>query len=478
MQANPLFITRISKITNSLLRNLGEVSEGHDPTDRMRTMNLHFKNDTEGKLWLLWLSNVDWKEDRHDVDTGRRAMLETKKKSAMTKTSTVNAFVAAGARAHPKSGAESSEQDVAEGSGPGLEVGGSSTPRAPFLDEDGNPTLTPPAPRGYQGASSSPLAAATGRKGAGGGSALAKTSSKKALSSHGGLSASSPSPSRRKVVGANARNGSVRSVGRSIGRSDDAAAEGAQTGGEGGGQKVRVGEGGGGVAEEPKWDNSKNVSETLYEGKPAGPPVAPPARTPAEIVGDRKGCFMTETTTSQRTKTREIYIKPLAATFAGKQKGEALRFGAMMQLSQRARREAAQRAMQGGNVTTDEERKAAMAATAWVEQTSEDGAEGAAASAAAAAALLQLSHALSGELMVSKSSKKKSKMRGEGGGGGGGGWGTGVPVDYDAKVLYAGGSHEVTLPHIRGHRRSGGGGGGGGKKEKGNEKVPAAETGS
>jgi hypothetical protein len=35
MQLVPL---RVGKITNGMLRNLAEISEGHDPTDRMRTM--------------------------------------------------------------------------------------------------------------------------------------------------------------------------------------------------------------------------------------------------------------------------------------------------------------------------------------------------------------------------------------------------------------------------------------------------------
>ena len=53
-----------------------------------------------------------------------------------------------------------------------------------------------------------------------------------------------------------------------------------------------------------------------------------------------------------------VYVKPPAATFAGKTKDQAMRFGVMMQLSQRARREAAQRAALGGYAMSDEEREA------------------------------------------------------------------------------------------------------------------------
>jgi hypothetical protein len=193
-------------------------------------------------------------------------------------------------------------------------------------------------------------------------------------------------------------------------------------------------------------------------------------RTPAEIVGDRHNCFMTETTLSRKTKTREIYAKPHAATFAGKQKGEALRFGVMMQLSQRARKEAgaaaAARAAAGAGA-------GAAGAGAAGEQPDGggDGADGAAAEAS------QLAHALSGKLMVS--STKKSKRRGGGAGRGGqGGQGRGgvsvsVAVDHDAKVLYAAGSHGVTLPHIHAHKRSGGASGG--KKGKGKTAATAEE---
>ena len=399
VQANPLFSTRIGKITNGLLRNLPEISEGHDPTDRMKTMTIHFKNDTEGKLWLLWLSNIDWKEDRHDII--RRKRTNKVKKSIIIKTNALNHLGVSLSHRGNLNMVQAGGEGVSTGEGTGTGTG------TAHPSSEGMPTPT-----------------ATGGGGGGSSADLNAASAADADTNYANDANAGGDEDRGEGGGGVATGGLPKSMsGSSITSSSSAAGD------------------------KPKWDNSKKLSGTLYENNKVQATTTTTTSTPAEIVGDRHNCFMTETTLSRQTKTRQIYAKPHGATFAGKRDGEALRFGAMMQLSQRARQEAARRAAEGGVLGGS-----TAAAAAGV--VGGDGANGGdqeenkknADDEDVKVLQQQLSHVklTTGKLIVS-STKSSGGMK------------------KSTRTIY--GSRGVTLPHIHSHnskKKKGGGGGGGG----------------
>lgn len=321
VQANPLFAKRIERITSGMLRNLTEISEGHDPTERMQSLTLQFKNDTEGKLWLLWLSDIEWKDDGGEtMQSKKREKMNKMAAGALRKVTTMKRISASAAAA----------------SGDGSET----TSGAAAEEEEGE----------------------------------------------GGDGDAAPADGQVEGIGEQEEVAPEKPLTKRKGLSKDA-------------------------SKQNNISKKKNIVITV--------PEEDKLKTPAEVaVGNRLDCFMMETTVSRSSKVRSAWKTPAAASFAGKQKGEALRFGVMMQVSQRSRREAAEAA------------RARLAARAAAGEGREDGGE---------VGDAQLSRALTGKLVVS--SKKQSKRKAQG-----------SDEGTRPSELYRLGTHVVTLPHIKSSR--------------------------